>query len=163
MNLPEPSDRTLAATIADGLWSRVRDVILVAERIETFAFKQEDGPAKMSLDEQDASELSRDLILRALLAAGDRLNHAILERARADEGAALDELSSDLGAPRLVVAERVSALMTVGLARRALDSDRVFATAAGAAIVALIDEVGRDVAARLTKARGRKPDGLPLL
>lgn len=152
--------------LVEGLWRRLRDVIMVAERVETFAFgATETGPATLRLDAAEAEALARDVVVRALRTAGDPLNWSILERAAAsaEEGAALDEAAGALGIPRLVVSERVSELMQAGLAMRALDTDRVHATAAGLALVSLAGVAAAALAERVRKARGAEGNGLPVL
>lgn len=148
------------ALLADGLWRRLRDVILVSERIDTFAFgpDPEDGARRVSLTDADARAISVEFVLRALRSAGDRTNYLILERACTAEGVGADDLANELGVPRLAIAERVADLLQAGLAVRALDSDRVHATPAGEQVAALVRESAARLAA--TAGRARSPGGV---
>jgi hypothetical protein len=55
------------------------------------------------------------------------------------------------------VTERLGALAQVGLASRALERDEAEATAAGRALVALIDEVAAGVTTRCRAGLGARP------
>lgn len=154
----------IGAGLADGLWRRLRDVILVAERIDTFAFQDAVAPERIAFDPAEAEALAADFTIRALASAADPLNWRILAACAAnDQGATLGALAEDLGVPRLVVSERVVELLQAGLVVRALDEDRAQATAAGAALVTLVAGVTSELSARIQKARGETgTNGLPI-
>lgn len=162
----EPGSVDLEA-LAKGLWGRLRDVMLVAERIDSFAFGTDD-PARAAFTDTDADAVATDFVVRALAAATDRTAFMILAAA-ADampEGALLEELAKAVDLPRLVIAERVSDLLQVGLAARALDQDRVVATTAGTEVVGFVRALAADLAEKVGKARrgeAGRGDGLPLL
>ncbi|HEX9713946.1 MAG TPA: hypothetical protein VGB52_15495 [Actinomycetota bacterium] len=157
--------------LAKGLWGRLRDVLLVAERIESFSFTADaDEPERAAVSEADADAVATDFVLRALRAASERTAWTILERTAdaQNEGVALEDLAAALGLPRLVVSERVSDLLQIGLAARALDTDRVFATPAGLELVRVVRSVAGGLSERVRKARraegGKvRGDGLPIL
>lgn len=141
----EPSGE-VAEQLAAGLWRRLRDVMLVAERIETYSFTEREEPPNAAPVGEEAEALATDVIVRALHDAGDpdgwRLLSMIADRG---EGAPLVELAQMLGRPRLAVVERVNGLVQAGLVQRALDLDRALATPAGEVIVRFV----RDSATRL--------------
>lgn len=142
-------------SLGDGLWKRLRDVIMVSERIDTFAF----GPAsseepRTSLSEEDASAVSVEFVLRALRVACDRTNFLILRESSGDDGADAGALATITGIPSLAVSERIADLLQSGLAVRQLDSNRVFATEAGRQVVALVEAVAERLATTAKRARG---------
>jgi hypothetical protein len=141
-------------TVAEGLWRRVRDAALAERRLEAFAFAPEApaGPAAARVDalaaDPDALDaLAHDVTLRAVAAAAESANYRLLARL-GDATVPLETLARAVALPALAVSERVSALAQAGLAARALDHDAVAATEAGRGLVALIDAIGRAVAAR---------------
>lgn len=160
MTSPEPG------ALAQGLWGRLRDILLVAARIDSFAFGEADAtPAGIAA--ADADVLAEDFVVRALHAATDRLNWTILVAIAPADGVPLDGLAASSGLPRVVVSERVSDLVQAGLAARVLDADTVHATRAGEVLVAWISAEAADLAglARTTPTRheGGPSRGLPVL
>ena len=155
----------LTEALATGLWRRLRDVILVAERIEDFAF----GPGeegRKALVAADADAMARDLVLRAFRLASDGINWQILTAsAQGDAGATFEDLAVACSLPRLAIAERANELLQAGLCVRALDADRLLATQAGDAVIALVREVAGGLAKRAIESteRERSNGGLPLL
>ena len=161
----QPDERALI----DGLVRRIRDVLLVAERVGSFSFTGEPSePTRASLTDEEIDEAARDFVLRALAVSSDPLNHQILTRSCVEGGVTVEQLSKDLGAGALVISERTNDLLQLGLTARALDSGLVRATEAGEAIVAMVDRVAEAIATRIRKGRddaqrGSGKDGLPLL
>jgi len=68
---------------------------------------------------------------------------------------AMDELAAALSAPRLMVAERVGALIGVGLLARDLEHDRVLCSPAGEALFDLVCELEAEIARWLSRRRRR--------
>ena len=74
--------------LADGLWRRLRDVLMAERQLERFAFAPEGGreagpPARLAAlvdDEAALADLTRDLTLRALAAAAEGVNYRVLSR-----------------------------------------------------------------------------------
>lgn len=155
------------AAMADGLWKRLRDVILVAERVDTFVFGPGEGGdlPKVVLDETEANAIATDFVLRAIRAATDRTNFLILDAGSADDGVSASDLALATGLPLLVVSERVGDLLQAGLATKALDAGRVYSTAAGMQAVAMVKHAAERLATTMLRARG--PNGsdheLPVL
>jgi hypothetical protein len=162
-------DVTPGSAIAAGLWRRLRDVILVAERIEDYTFGSEDASEKhAALREGEAAAVARDLTLRAFRAATEAMNWQILSSAaESDDGVPIDTLCERCGLPRLAVTERMNELIQAGLCIRAIDVDRILVTDAGVALVALLGSISADLASRAERAPGRErtngDHGLPLL
>jgi len=96
-------------------------------------------------------EAATDMTLRALRAAADPTNFAILAFLSAHTSAPIAELETATGFGRLALAERVNDLVQVGLAGRNIDTDHVQGTAAGAALVGLIHNIGEATAKRLAE------------
>lgn len=156
MSVAGSSEGLEVAAVADGLWSRLRDVVLAEQRLERFTFAPERpndpaGPsarlAALAGDEAALAELARDVTRRALAAAADDLNFRLLAALGA-EPIGIDDASRALALPPLAVSERVSALAQLGLAARDLERDGVTGTATGRAVVALIGAIGAGLAAR---------------
>jgi hypothetical protein len=155
MTAPAPLE-----VLADGLWRRLRDVILTERRLERFAFAPEtaEGPPPERLDVvlDDAvavDGLARDLTLRALAAAAETLNARLLA-AVGGEPVGLAELARALDLPWLALSERVNGLAQVGLAARDLEHDRVSGTPAGRGMLLLLDAIVAAVAARCRAEAG---------
>lgn len=154
--------------LAKGLWGRLRDVLLVAERIGGFSFDPGEAREASAFSEEDADDIATDFVLRALRAAGDRTAWAILAAAAdaGSEGVPVEDLTATLGLPRLVVLERVSDLLQLGFVARAIESERVVSNASAVELVAIVRELAGTLAERVRKARrgeGGAGDGLPLL
>jgi DNA-binding HxlR family transcriptional regulator len=143
--------------VAEGLWRRLRDVVLAERRLERFAFSEESAaPDRLSALAVDASalaDLARDVTLRALAVATDGGNHRVLA-ALGDDPRSLGQLSQALGLPALAVSERVAALAQVGLAARNVERDDVSGTAAGRGLVALVEAISAGLAARCRAGLG---------
>lgn len=141
--------------IADGLWRRLRDVVLAAERLERFRFAPEhpEGDARVGwvgelATEPGLEEAALDLTRRAVAAAAESLNHRILSALDPEVGVPLAALARLVEAPTLAVAERVTELVQVGLAVHALEEGAVRVTAAGRAWLRLLEAIGGGVAER---------------
>ncbi len=91
-----------------------------------------------SSDAGAAEEAARDGTLRAIRMAADPLNFAILEALSPDAGIPAQALAEATGLGRLPLAERVSDLVSAGLAVKLPEANQVAGTAAGAAIVAIV-------------------------
>jgi hypothetical protein len=143
--------------VAEGLWRRLRDVVLAERRLERFAFaEQATAPDRLVALAHDAAaltELAQDVTLRALAVAADGGNYRVLA-ALGGEPRPLDQLSRGLGLPPLAVSERVAALAQVGLAARDLERDDVAGTPAGRGLVALVDTIAAGLAARCRAGLG---------
>jgi hypothetical protein len=149
--------------LAEGLWLRLREVILAERGLERFAFAPEapvpgavQALTALAADPDARRGLARDMVLRALAAAADPASFGILAMLAPGEPVPLAELGRRLGLPALAVAERLSALAQVGLAARDLERDAALATPAGRRVAALVEALGAALHARL----GRDLPGL---
>ena len=133
-----------ASLVAKSLAARLADVEATIDRYASFAFRPEELPTRRH-DEADTDAVARDLVLRALAALADPVNHALLRRL-AQSDATLAELAPVAALPRVAVWERVNDLVQVGLARHALEGDRAGLTAAGLALTALVNQLAAGTA-----------------
>jgi len=145
----------LPPELARGLAARLRDAAAAADRLADFAFAEAGDPPPGALEGGEEGAVGLDFARRALHAATEATNAAILHAAAAgpEGGVALAELQERAGLPRLAVLERVHELLQLGLVARDLPADTVCATPAGAALDALVADLGADVAAWLAARR----------
>ena len=152
------TDSADVEAVADGLWLRLRDVILAERRLERFSFTPEVADAGVSVrlaalagDPDALGRLARDVTLRALAAGSDPANAQILSALEDGRPAPLAELASRTGLPGLALAERVGALAQAGLAARDVEADAVLPTAAGRGLASFFDALTRALADRLSR------------
>lgn len=132
-----PNDMTTSdldlQRLGGALGQRVRDVAAAMRRLDGLAAAGM-GPAASRPVREDV----REFVLRALRIAGDRDNDAILRAVAAGtcDAAGLAGLT---GRPRLALWEAVGDLVQVGLLARDPVADGVRLTAAGEAVLALVD------------------------
>lgn len=152
------ADSVELARVADGLWLRVRDVILAERRLGRFAFAPEApapggdrGPlAALAAEVEAPARLARDVTLRALAAASDPINCRILSGLDG-RAVTLVEMAGQVGLPGLALTERVNALVQAGLAARDLEQEAVVPTAAGEGLAHLVDALAGSLAERLRR------------
>jgi len=94
-------------------------------------------------DDASRSSAMRSAVLRALQLGFDDLNFRVLEEL-GDGDTTPDDLGERLHLDRISLAQRVSDLVSAGLATKLPETGRVSATAAGSALVDLV----RDAAAK---------------
>ncbi len=135
MTAPEQARTSMPDLEALGgaLGQRVRDVAAAVRRLDGLAVGG-GGPAAS----QPVGEDVREFVLRALRTAGDRDNDAILRTVAAGTSQAT-MLATITGRPRLALWEAVGDLVQVGLLQREPASDGVRLTAAGEAVLAMVD------------------------
>jgi hypothetical protein len=127
------------AALGRALAGRLAEIVAALDRYADFAFTPDDRAAPAAVEPGEERDAARELVLRALRAACDPLNDRILRRLAAGE-ATLAELSALVDLPRVAVWERVSDLVQTGLAARSLAGDGAGLTAAGSALLELVDE-----------------------
>ncbi len=142
--------------IAEGLWLRLRDVILAERRLERFTFVPETPEvgaaqplAALATDSRARAEMARDVVLRALAAASDGVNFRILSSLGAE--APLDEVARRVRLPPLALGERLNALAQVGLAARNLERQSAVATSAGRGLVMFVEALDGALRDRLSQ------------
>jgi hypothetical protein len=147
---------------ADGLWGRLRDIALGLRRLQDFNFAAEGGEGRfgapwleaLARDPAMQEEAGREMVLRALRVAALDLNDRLLGLLEGEEALPLAALAERLGVPPFALSERVNDLVQVGLAVRVLEQDAVRGTPLGRGVRAIVEEIGRRLAARMR-------DGLP--
>jgi hypothetical protein len=135
--------------LSSALALRLRDIARLLDRLDRL--ESGTGEWLASQGEGALREAATDMTLRALRAAADPANFAILAFLSAHTSAPIAELETATGFGRLALAERVNDLVQVGLAGRNIDTDHVQGTAAGAALVGLIHNIGEATAKRLAE------------
>jgi hypothetical protein len=135
--------------LSSALALRLRDIARLLDRLDRL--ESGTGEWLASQGEGALREAATDMTLRALRAAADPANFAILAFLSAHTSAPIAELETATGLGRLALAERVNDLVQVGLAGRNIDTDHVQGTAAGAALVGLIHNIGEATAKRLAE------------
>ena len=128
---------------------RLRDIARMLDRLD----RLESGTGEWLASQQngDLQTAATDMTLRAVRAAADPTNFALLTFLATHTTAPMVELEKATGLGRLSLTERVNDLMQVGLAGRNIDTDQVQATAAGAALVGLINSVSEATAKKLAE------------
>jgi hypothetical protein len=135
----EPASK-LASSLGQAAFALLSYLIGVIDREDrlesgTGLFKQE-----LSDDPEARRRAVEDSILRTLRMAVDPVNFQILEVLARSSPATTSLLSANIGLPRLAVEERISDLVSAGLAAKVFASGQVAATDIGGALVGLIRE-----------------------
>lgn len=126
--------------VAKSLAARMSDIEVAVDRYGSFSFHPGGSPPPPALPDGQAEPAARDLVMRALGAFADPLNHQIL-RHLADGDTPLPELADLVGLPRLSVWERVNDLVQVGLVGHGHEDDRAGLSASGEALMHLVNEI----------------------
>jgi hypothetical protein len=129
--------------VAKGLAARLADIEAARQRYASFAFVPDGRPLPGGVSDTDAA--ARELVLRALHVLADPVNERLV-RALADGDATVAALGALVALPDVATWERVNDLVQVGLARHAVDGDRVGLTGAGLALAELVAELTRRIA-----------------
>lgn len=131
-----------AQLLGTALAARIAEIEAAVDRYGAFAFEPGTGPSTPALAPGERAQAARELMLRALRAAGDPLGYSMLLRL-AEGDATVDELASLVALPRLSAWERVNDLVQAGLAGRSLESDGAGLSALGRVIVDLVEGASR--------------------
>jgi len=129
---------------------RLRDIARLIDRLD----RLESGTGEWLASQQNGELMAgaTEITLRALRTAGDPTNFSILSFLVAHASAPVRELEKATGIGRLALTERVNDLVQLDLAARNIDTDHVQSTAAGAALVGLINSIREATARTLTEA-----------
>jgi hypothetical protein len=135
--------------LSSALALRLRDIARMLDRLD----RLEAGTGEWLSSQGEAAwrQAATDMTLRALRAAADPVNFGVLSFLSAHTSAPMAELEQAAGLGRLALSERVNDLVQVGLAGRNIDTDHVQGTAAGEALVGLINSIGEAAAQRLAE------------
>lgn len=145
-------------TAAEGLWLRLRDVLLAEQRIERFEFSPEapggvtDRLLALRRDRDARLALARDLALRSLAALTDSTNFRILGSLGGGGPVPLVDVARAAGLGPVAAAERVHALAQVGLAARDVERSCAVQTAAGRGLGLLVEALAAAVTERMERA-----------
>lgn len=140
--------------LARALAARLRDAIAAGDQLSSFAFTE--GSPASGVELRDGEELAaaHDFLLRVLHGVSEPLGWQVLSAVGpAADGIPVDTLASRFDLPRLVVTERVNALIQLGLMARDLEHDSVTPSPAGEALYELICELDAEIAGWLVKRR----------
>lgn len=147
--------------ILDGLTGRVRNLLLTLDRqdrLETAdAFV---GWLDRERSEGRLGEASREILLRALRAAGDPVNFQLLTFLDPLEPVTLPVLMRESGLARVAASERINDLVQAGLAARELIGDQIRGTPLAVGLVSLVEVLAAEVGDRLAAEAfgpGKKP------
>ena len=144
------------ADLSTALAARLRDLARMLDRLDRL--ESGTGAWLAGQDEGALAQAAAEMTLRALRAAADPANFRILKTLSAQAAAPVAELEAACNLGRLALSERLNDLVQVGLAGRNIDTDQAQISAAGAALVGLIDSIGAATAAELAKTL-RPPAG----
>lgn len=135
--------------LSTALALRLRDIARMIDRLD----RLESGTGAWLASQQNGelNSAAREMTLRSLRAAADPTNFAILSFLSAHTTASTAELETASGLGRLAVTERLNDLVQVGLVGRNIDTDQVQGTAAGAALMGLIENISGATARKLTE------------
>ncbi|HYM62941.1 MAG TPA: hypothetical protein VEZ11_18790 [Thermoanaerobaculia bacterium] len=133
--------------LAEGLWARLRDILLAQSRWDGFVRDPEGGQLQAVPPPDDRERVASEMVLRALHVAVDPVNNAILHLLAGEERVAIASLMEQTGLSRIGVIERVNDLSQVGLASYEVEAREARATAGASGLLGLFD----DVSERLTR------------
>ncbi|MBI3764804.1 MAG: hypothetical protein HY260_23435 [Chloroflexi bacterium] len=135
--------------LSTALALRLRDIARMIDRLD----RLESGTGAWLASQQNGelNSAAREMTLRSLRAAADATNFAILSFLSTHTTASTAELETASGLGRLAVTERLNDLVQVGLVGRNIDTDQVQGTAAGAALMGLIENISGATARKLTE------------
>lgn len=141
--------------VAEGLWNRLRDVVIALGRWERFVHDPDPLPGTLGAavgtasppSREEAARIASETVLRAWRVGVDPVNHALLARLAAGAtiqtpgSATLAELGEIARVPQVPLLERINELVQAGLAVHLAGSQEVQATPAAEGMLGLMDEV----------------------
>ncbi|MBI5301035.1 MAG: hypothetical protein HY868_02780 [Chloroflexi bacterium] len=150
--------------LVDGLWARLRNVLIALDRIDRLdsatdfvgwveAFQRDDAQIETT---------TRDWLLRALRVACDPLNYQVLRALEKSDGQSIAALMRATNLARVELTERVKELAQTGFVAQDLETETVQATRAAAGIVAWIESLRAQIAAR-AQAGLTKDNPVPII
>ncbi|NNJ13416.1 hypothetical protein EKD04_024115 [Chloroflexales bacterium ZM16-3] len=148
----------LISNLSAGLAGRLRGLAAAIDRLDRLESGSGGWLAEFATGELD--EAAEDITLRAMRTSSDVACFAVLSSLGGSESRSLSELMAATGMGRLLLAERLNDLVQVGLAARMIDTDHAQVTAAGEAMLQLIELLASGAAARYRAgARSRGSGG----
>jgi hypothetical protein len=136
--------------LADGAWTRLRNVIGALDRVDRLETASKFAGWLQGLAEDDAAleATIREFLLRGLRLASDPVNARILTTLEHSTSTSLLDLLETTGLRRVELVERLTELARSGLCIQTLEGDRVEATVLTHGFLSLVDELSAQVKAR---------------
>ncbi len=137
--------------VAEGLWQRFKEMVMVRKRLENYVFMPEanpEGEQNSWLDHLSADELqllATELTLRAFRAGVEAINYKILACLKKERTVAISTLADLTGLPELLIGERVNDLAQMGLALRSIENDQVQATLLADSFLEIIEATAEEL------------------
>ncbi|MBI4488694.1 MAG: hypothetical protein HY694_06375 [Deltaproteobacteria bacterium] len=143
--------------VAEGLWQRVKEMAMARKRLENFVFSPDadlSGQKKRWVDdliedEQKTKLLATEMTLRAFRMGVEGVNYKILALLQKERAITISRLADSTGLPELIVGERVSDLVQVGLASRDMENDQVQATLLTDSLVKIVEGVVEELSQKI--------------
>jgi len=137
--------------VAEGLWQRFKEMVMVRKRLENYVFMPEanpEGEQNSWLDHLSANELqllAAELTLRAFQLGVEAINYKILVHLKKERTVAISMLADLTGLPELLIGERVNDLAQMGLALRNIENDQVQATLLADSFLEIIEATAEEL------------------
>ncbi len=140
-----------ARELIEGLWARLRNVLIALDRLDRLDTATDFVGWVETLQRDDAQieTTTRDWVLRALRLAADPLNYQVLRALEKSEGASIAALMHATHLARVELTERVKDLAQAGFVAQDLETETVQATRAAVGMVAWVESLREQLAARL--------------
>ena len=137
--------------VAEGLWQRFKEMVMVRKRLENYVFMPEanpEGEQNSWLDHLSANELqllAAELTLRAFQLGVEAINYKILVHLKKERTVAISMLADLTGLPELLIGERVNDLAQMGLALRSIENGQVQATLLADSFLEIIEATAEEL------------------
>ena len=137
--------------VAEGLWQRFKEMVMVRKRLENYVFMPEanpEGEQNSWLDHLGADELqllATELTLRAFQLGVEAINYKILAHLKKERTVAISTLADLTSLPELLIGERVNDLAQMGLALRSIENDQVQATLLADSFLEIIEATAEEL------------------
>ena len=140
--------------LAEALWQRFKELVLVRQRLEDFVFHPEAESVEkvhgqlesLSRDQEQLRLIARELTLRAFRVAVEADNFKILLLLKEERSVSMIRLSELTGLPELVLGEKVNDLVQIGVASRSLETNEVRATPLADSLMELFEDTAGELA-----------------
>ncbi len=140
-----------ANELVEGLWARLRNALIALDRMDRLETANEfvGWVEAFQRDDAQIDATTREWLLRALRLAADPLNYHLLRALQESDGLSIAELMRLTNASRVDLTERIKDLAQSGFVAQALDTDTVQGTRAASGMVAWIESLREQMAARV--------------
>lgn len=152
---------------AEGLWQRLKEMLMVRKRLEDFVFTPEADPKgeesrwlnRLAQDDSQVELLATELTLRAFRVAMEVVNYKILVHLKKERTASISTLAELTELPGILIGERINDMAQIGLALRSIENDQVQATLLTDSLLGIIEataeELSKNVRERFPGLLGR--------